>query len=83
MDRIDSFNVMEELRTMFVFKIRYSRPNPGRYANFYRIESSPFNFKEVCYGAMYHELDVLRAKGLNIESYYVESVLASDTEKQF
>lgn len=83
MDRIDSFNVMESLTQMYVFKIRYSRPRKGRYANTYRIESSPFNFREVCVGAMHHEIAVLKAKGMNIESYYVESVLASDTEKQF
>lgn len=68
---------------MYVFKIRYSRPNKGRYGSFYRIESAPFNFKETCLGAMYHEIDVLKAKGMEIESYFVEAVLASDTEKQF
>lgn len=83
MDRIDSFNVMESLTQMYVFKIRYSRPRKGRYANTYRIESAPFNFKETCLGAMYHEIDVLKAKGMEIGSYYVEAVMASDTEKQF
>lgn len=83
MEKKDSFNVMDELKTMYVFNIRYHRPTKGRYFNRYRIESAPFNFKETCLGAMYHELDVLRAKGKVIDIYYIDTVLASDTDKQF
>lgn len=83
MEKKDSYNVMDELTQMYVFNIRYSRPSKGRYSNKYRIESSPFNFRETCVGAMYHEIDVLTAKGMFIDSYYIETVLASDTEKQF
>lgn len=83
MEKIDCFNATDNLSQMYVFNIRYSRPSKGRYSNKYRIESSPFNFKETCLGAMYHELDALKAKGMKIDSYYIETVLASDTEKQF
>lgn len=83
MEKVDSFNVMDILAQMYVFNICYSRPSKGRYSNRYRIESSPFNFRETCVGAMYHELDSLKAKGMVIDSYYIETVLASDTEKQF
>lgn len=83
MERIDSFNCMDNLATMYVFNICYSRPSKGRYSIRHRIESSPFNFRETCLGAMYHELYILEAKGMVIDSYYIETVLASDTEKQF
>lgn len=87
MEKIDSFNVMEELKTMYVFNIRYHRPSKGvstnRYPIQFRIVSWRFNFKETCLGAMHHELDVLNAKGMVVDSYYIETVLASDTEKQF
>lgn len=83
MDKIDSFNVFDELKPMYVFNIRYHRPPKRLYSARYSIKSSPFNFRETCLGAMYHELDVLKAKGMVIDTYYIEAVLSSDTEKQF
>ena len=87
MEKIDSFNVMDDLKTMYVFNINYHRPLKGRCTNpypvRYHIVSSSFNFKETCLGAMHHEIDVLKAKGMVIDAYHIEVVLASDTEKQF
>ena len=83
MERIDSFNVSDSLTQMYVFSVRFSRPSSGRYTCKYRIESSPFNYKETCVGAMQQEIAELKAKGMNILSYYVEAVMASDITKQF
>lgn len=83
MDKIDSFNASDNLKQMYVFSVRFSRPSSGRYSCKYRIESSPFNYKESCAGAMHQEINELKAKGMNILSYYIEAVMASDTTKQF
>lgn len=83
MKRIDSFNVMEDLKSMYVFHIVYCAPKEGRYFKKCSIESSPFNYKETCLGAMRHEIDVLQAKGAVITSCYVESVMVPDVEQQF
>lgn len=83
MKRVNSFNVMDDLKQMFVFHVVYCAPNKGSYFKKCSIESSPFNYRETCLGAMRHEIDVLQAKGAVITSCYVESVMVSDTEKQF
>lgn len=83
MEKIDSFNVSDSLKRMYVFSVRFSRPSSGRYSRKYRVESSPFNYKETCVGAMKQEIAELKAKGMNILSYYIEAVIASDTTKQY
>lgn len=83
MKRVNSFNVMDDLKNMYVFHIVYSVPNTGSYFKKCSIESSPFYFRDTCLGAMHHEIDVLQAKGAVITSCYVEMVMVPDSEKQF
>lgn len=84
MKRVNSFNVMDDLKEMYVFHVAYCAPNhKGLYSKKCSIESSPFNFRDTCLGAMHHEIDVLQAKGAVITSCYVDMVMVPDTEKQF
>lgn len=84
MDRINAFNVTDNLVEMYVFHIRYR--NKSKKTNRIRtfsMESTPFNYREVCSGAMYFEISDLKARGFEVTSYYVEKIMVPDVEQQF
>lgn len=84
MERIDSFNCSEKLTKMYVFHIFYR--NKTKITNrprTFRMESCPFYHREVCSGAMYHEVDDLKSRGFEIVCYYVDVKLVPDVEHQF
>lgn len=84
MERIDAYNVMDSLTEMYVFHIRYEKAgDKSRKIRRFRIESTPFYYKEVCNGALNQQLKELKVRGFNVTSYYIEKVLVSDVEKQF
>lgn len=84
MERIDSFNVTDNLVEMYVFHIRYR--NKSRKTNRVRtfsMESTPFYHREVCSGAMYFEVSDLKARGFEVTSYYIEKIMVPDVEPQY
>lgn len=83
MDRIDSFNCMENLVEKYVFHITYTKSDMSlRQLRSMSLESVPFIYRETCSGCMQQAISELKARGFRIKHYYIEKVIVSDTTQK-
>lgn len=84
MERIDSFNCMENLVERYVFHIKYTKSDMSlRQLRSLTLESVPFIYRETCSGCMQQAMAELKARGFVIKNYYIEKVMVSDVEQEF
>ena len=84
MERIDSFNCMENLVEKYVFTIKYTKTDMAlRMLRSSSIESVPFWHRETCSGCMQQAMAELKARGFVILHYHIEKVIVSDTTEEF
>ncbi len=84
MERIDSFNCMENLVEKYVFHIKYTKPDMRLHMlRNTSLESIPFTHRECCSGCLQQAMSELKAMGFEILNYYIEKVIVSDTTEEF
>lgn len=83
MDRIDSFNCMENLVEKYVFHITYTKSDMSlRQLRSMSLESVPFIYRYTCSGCMQQAISELKARGFQIKHHYIEKVIVSDTTQK-
>lgn len=84
MEKIDSFNCMENLVEKYVFRITYTKSDMSlRQLRSMSLESVPFIYRETCSGCMQQAMAELKSRGFVIKHYYIEKVIVSDTTQEF
>lgn len=84
MEKIDSFNCMENLVEKYVFHIKYTKSDMSlRQLRSLTLESVPFTYRETCSGCMQQAMAELKARGFEIKYYYIEKMIVSDTTQEF
>lgn len=84
MERIDSFNCMENLVEKYVFHVKYHKSDMKLHMlRNVSLESVPFTHRECCSGCMQQAMAELKARGFEITHYHIEKVIVSDTTEEF